>query len=123
MPRTARNEAAHQDRVSHFFGCAEFGTRDGFGERHTQSIRTPDHLVTFVVYFAAGIFFNAEVSDGELSSTKGNESVHADDSGSLKAGGNGSVEVLLSSDVDLVDDVHIHHKAEFDRDVDSFLID
>ena len=53
---------------------------------------------------------------------KGSHAVDADDGRPLEARGNRPVEVLLSGDVDLVDDVHIHRQAQLDGHVDGLLV-
>src|SRR5262249_17399513 len=120
--RAARDHAAEQNGVTHFLRRSKFGPGDSFGQRHAKTIGSPDDLMAFVVHFTARIFFDAQMRDREFSSAKGKESVHTNDSSALETGGNGAVEVLLSGDVDFIDDVHVHHQTKLDRDIDSFLV-
>ena len=49
--------------------------------------------------------------------------VDAHDRRALKASWNRAIQILLTRDVDLVDDVHVHHQTQLDGYIDRLLID
>jgi len=71
--------------------------------------------VPAVADLAAGILFDADLPDAHRAVAEGHLAVGADDGGTLEAGGDAAVQVLLAGDVHFADDVaaqqHRHQQA------------
>ena len=123
MAGGAADSADQQDSLLHLFRGPQLGGGDGFDQRHAEAVGSPDDEMPAIRDLPAAVLLDAHLGDGQVSTAKGQAAIHSDDGGALKAGGYGSVQILLAGDVHLVDDVAAQHEALLDGDVQRPWVD
>ncbi len=76
-----------------------------------------------IAHLAAGVLLEAELDDADGTILVGNRPVDADNGGALETGGNGAIEVLLASDVQLVDHDAVVEHGDAEGDVKGLFIE
>ncbi len=95
-------------------GILEVGMGNGLDEGHPQTVGAVNTHMTDIGYFAAGILLEAELDQPHFLVFQLDLPVDADDGGALKPGRNGTVEVLLSGDMDLAYNLEFGEERNFD---------
>ena len=76
-----------------------------------------------VFNFPAGILFQSQLNDVNFLTLERYPAIDPDNRRPLESGRNRPVEVLLPGDVDFADDFTVEQHGDFDRDIDSLLVD
>jgi len=100
-PAATGNEADVSGCFGSFPGSEHIRIGDRFDERHTESVGIVDPLMTMVRNFAAAIFLHAELDHADSFIGDWKAAFDAQNAGTLKAGGNAAVQILLAGDVHL----------------------
>ena len=123
MPGRTTDPANAQNRLFNFLGCSQVRPRHRLDQRHAESVGAPDDEVAAVRNLATAVLFDADLRDRDAPVPEGNTALYADDCSPLESRWNRSVEILLASDMNLVDDVAAEHQALLDGDVNGLLVD
>jgi hypothetical protein len=122
VPGRTTDPANEQNSLFNFLGRSQVRPRDRLDQRHAESVSTPDDEVATVGNLAAAVLFDANLGDRNAPIPERNTALNADDCSPLESRWNRPVEVLLSRDMNLVDDVATEHQALLDGDIKGLLV-